>query len=61
MWMMIGVTKMNDVKKPCVGCVYYTACGSTTRTVPCNGRVTKSERKRENGSRVQSSNGRRFM
>lgn len=52
-----GVTKMmNDVKKPCIGCVYYTACGSTTRTVACSGRVTKSERKKENnGSRVQSS------
>ena len=47
---------MNDVKKPCIGCVYYTACGSTTRTVACSGRVTKSERKKENnGSGVQSS------
>ena len=36
------------VKRPCVGCVYYTACGNTNRTMPCNGRVTKSERKRSN-------------
>lgn len=42
----------DSVKKPCIGCVYYTACGSNTRTVPCDGRITKSERKKENGSRV---------
>lgn len=33
------------VKKPCIGCVYFNACGSTTRTEPCNGRVTKKQRK----------------
>ena len=33
-------------KHPCVGCVYYTACGQTTRTEPCNGRKTKSEVKK---------------
>lgn len=33
-------------QKPCVGCVYYNACGSTARTRPCNGRLTKSEKKR---------------
>lgn len=33
-------------KHPCIGCVYYIACGETNRTMPCNGRVTKSERKR---------------
>jgi len=38
---------MGTVQKPCVGCVYYTACGSTTRTMPCDGRMTKSERKME--------------
>ena len=31
------------VKKPCIGCVYFDSCGSTTRTVPCDGRKTKSE------------------
>ena len=36
----------NQVKKPCVGCVYFNACGNTNRTQPCNGRVTKSDRKR---------------
>ena len=32
------------VKKPCIGCVYYDACGSNTRTEPCEGRITKRER-----------------
>lgn len=35
------------VKHPCVGCIYYTACGNTNRTMPCKGRVTKSEKKKE--------------
>ena len=35
------------VKKPCVGCIYYKACGNTSRTQPCKGRVTKSEKKKE--------------
>ncbi len=43
---------MNNVKKPCVSCVYFKICGENTRTTPCNGRVTKSERKKENGGRV---------
>lgn len=34
-------------KRPCVGCVYYTACGNTNRTMPCNGGQTKSEKKRK--------------
>lgn len=32
---------------PCVGCVYYKVCGESTRTVPCMGRVTKSEKEKE--------------
>ena len=40
-----------DLKKmplhPCVGCVYYKACGNTNRTAPCYGRVTKSERRKD--------------
>ena len=35
---------MSEVKHPCQGCVYFNACGNTNRTVPCKGRVTKSER-----------------
>lgn len=31
---------------PCVGCVYYVACGNTNRTMPCEGRQTKSEKKK---------------
>lgn len=30
---------------PCRNCVYIAACGSTTRTEPCKGRQTKTERK----------------
>ena len=33
--------------KPCINCIYFKACGSTTRTMPCKGRMTKSEKKRE--------------
>lgn len=36
------------MKKTCIGCVYFDACGETTRTMPCDGRMTKSERKRGN-------------
>lgn len=32
---------------PCVGCIYYKECGSTTRTEKCEGRVTKSQKKLE--------------
>ena len=35
------------VKHPCQGCIYYKACGSTTRTEPCNGRRTKREEKKD--------------
>lgn len=35
------------VKHPCVGCVYFNACGNTNRTQPCDGRVTKSQKKKE--------------
>ena len=46
--------KPREVQKPCIGCVYYAACGSSTRTMPCNGRKTKSELRREktNGETV---------
>lgn len=36
-----------EVKYPCQGCVYFTACGENTRTMPCKGRKTKSEKKEE--------------
>lgn len=44
--------KMNNVKHPCQNCVYFKECGENTRTAPCNGRVTKTERKKQNGKRV---------
>lgn len=45
------------VKHPCVGCVYFTACGENTRTMPCEGRMTKSQKKEEkkNGKRSNNS------
>lgn len=33
-------------QKPCINCKYFDACGNTNRTIPCNGRVTKGEDKR---------------
>jgi hypothetical protein len=35
------------VKHPCVGCIYIKECGNTNRTMPCEGRVTKSQKKEE--------------
>lgn len=35
------------VKYPCRSCIYFDACGSSTRTEPCSGRVTAREQKRE--------------
>ena len=34
-------------KYPCRGCVYFKACGENTRTMPCSGRMTKSEQKKQ--------------
>lgn len=38
---------MKPVKHPCISCIYYKACGNTNRTVPCDGRATKSQRAKE--------------
>lgn len=35
-----------NVKYPCRNCVYFSTCGDTTRTEHCDGRETKSEKKR---------------
>lgn len=32
---------------PCRGCIYFKECGNNNRTVPCEGRVTKSQKKAE--------------
>ena len=34
-----------QIKHPCIGCVYFNACGKISRTTPCDGRMTQSERK----------------
>lgn len=51
-WKCVGVCGYHEEAKrsplhPCVGCVYYATCGSTTRTMPCDGRKTKTELKKE--------------
>ena len=33
---------------PCRNCIYFKVCGSNTRTVPCSGRTTKTDKKKEN-------------
>lgn len=37
---------MKPVKRPCINCIYFKACGNTTRTMPCNGRVTKRQKEK---------------
>lgn len=32
-------------KYPCRGCIYFKACGDNSRTHPCEGRQTKSQKK----------------
>ena len=38
---------MSNVKYPCRNCIYFKACGDNTRTMPCKGRQTKSQHKKE--------------
>ena len=49
----IGEQKMANEKPmpkhPCKGCVYFKVCGESTRTAPCYGRMTKRERKADDG------------
>lgn len=37
----------NTVKYPCRNCIYFKSCGDSQRTEPCNGRVTKAQKKQE--------------
>lgn len=37
--------KTNKPLYPCRSCVYFAECGETSRTMPCKGRQTKTERK----------------
>ena len=32
---------------PCRSCIYFKVCGDNMRNVPCNGKMTKSEKKME--------------
>ena len=43
----MATTMVKQSKRPCIGCIYFKACGETTRTMPCEGRMTKSEKKKE--------------
>lgn len=36
---------------PCRGCIYFKVCGENMRTMPCNGRVTKTDKKKEGKNR----------
>lgn len=38
---------MKSAKYPCRNCVYFDACGESSRTHPCDGRKTKQEGKQE--------------
>jgi len=35
-----------SAKYPCRNCVYFKVCGDNMRTVPCDGRMTKTEQKK---------------
>lgn len=47
----VGVCGFHDKSRqaqyPCRNCVYYAACGSSSRTMPCDGRKTKREAQKE--------------
>lgn len=38
-------------KYPCRNCVYFKQCGSTTRTEACEGRMTKTGKKKQCNSK----------
>jgi hypothetical protein len=37
-------------KHPCQGCIYFKVCGESTRTAPCDGRMTERERRKQDGN-----------
>ena len=39
--------KKKEVQYPCRGCVYYATCGESMRIMPCDGRKTKRELRKE--------------
>ena len=49
-WVCVGVCGYHEsvermVQYPCRNCVYFKQCGENMRTAPCDGRVTKSQKK----------------
>lgn len=36
-----------QIKKPCIKCVYFNVCGDLSRIEPCAGRITKTEQKKQ--------------
>lgn len=45
--------KPREVQYPCRGCVYYAVCGESTRTAPCDGRLTKSQSRKGRMNRYE--------
>lgn len=37
---------MGRIKYPCRNCIYFSACGSTSRTEICKGRMNKREKEK---------------
>ena len=53
---------MKQPQYPCRKCIYFKACGDNTRTMPCKGRQTKSQKKSEdNGLKVKTVNVRKTI
>ena len=47
-WQCVAVCGFHEEEKPqpkhpCISCIYSKTCGDTSRTMPCEGRMTKSE------------------
>ena len=38
---------MKHPTHPCLNCIYFKVCGETNRTMPCEGRMTKRQKKKE--------------
>ena len=44
---MSKVNTNGTVKHPCRNCVYFHTCGDSARIMPCNGRRTKTQIRKE--------------
>ena len=47
------MSKNKNVIHPCRSCVYFNVCGDNMREMPCDGRITKSERKAKEKSEAE--------